>query len=137
MLDAFGGTCVYDESGRHDRSGHGVLGFLFAGRPALGLGNLDREDLIPKVLDTLPEELRNSAREALIETRVHRWAMGVSAQPGGFPQLAPEQAHVPDRAGSPGLVMVGGHLFDSTLNAVLQSASFATDRVSTPSLLRT
>ena len=129
MLDAYGGTCVYDESGRHGATGYGVLGFLFAGTDALALGNLDETTLTRRALETLPSELQDEACAALMETRVHRWAMGVSAQPGGLPLMNPESSHVPDPDGHPGLLLVGGQLFDSTLNAVLKSAEFATDRV--------
>jgi protoporphyrinogen oxidase len=127
MLDAFGGTCVYDEGSRHDARGRGVLGFLLAGNPALSLGNFDEETLVDRVLESLPDELYDDAREELLEGRVHRWAGAVSAQPGGLPLRDPRSAHVPEPREHPGLFVVGDYLFDSTLNGVYDSANFATE----------
>jgi protoporphyrinogen oxidase len=130
MLDAFGGTCVYDESARHEAGGRGVLGFLLAGSPALALGNLDDERLCDRVLESLPDELYADAREGFLEAKVHRWAGAVSAQPGGLPVRDPRTAHLPEAEEHPGLFLVGDYLFDSTLNGVYDSANFATDLAS-------
>ncbi len=129
MLDAFGGTCVYDESSRHEAGGRGVLGFLLAGNPALTLGNLEDASLRNRVLESLPDELYADAREDFLEAKVHRWAGAVSAQPGGVPVRDPWTAHVPEAEEHPGLFVVGDYLFDSTLNGVFDSANFATDLV--------
>lgn len=127
MVDAFGGACVYDESARYDSSGYGVLGFLLAGSHALAEMGTPDDLLVERVIESLPTPLRDEARACLLETRVHRWCGGVSAQPGGLPVADPVAAHRPDPRGLPGLFLVGDYLFDSTLNAVLRSAETATE----------
>ena len=122
MTDAFGGTCIYDESGRDGASQHGVLGFLLAGNDALRMGNLANEELVERVIGSLPPMLVAPARSLLLETRVHRWAGGVSAEPGGRPPMDPMRSHQPDGDAHPGLYVVGDYLFDSTLNGACRSA---------------
>lgn len=123
MLEAFGGTCVYDESARYEAHGHGVLGFLFAGSDALALANLDEATLCSRALEALPRELQAAARASLLETRVHRWAMGVSGLPGGDSRGDVARAHSP----RPGLFVVGAYLFNGTLNGLWRSARIATE----------
>ena len=121
MIDAFGGTCLYDETSRFPAGGRGTLGWLIAGEAALRLGNLPDTALVHEVLGALPPALhRDSAR--LLESRVHRWANAVNGLPGGFPAREPDSRHQPDPAGSPELFVVGDYLFDATLNGVLDSA---------------
>jgi monoamine oxidase len=121
MLDAFGGCCVYDESGRTDGVTHGVLGWLIAGQAALMMANLDDKTLVDAVLDSLPANLRHG-RDSMIEARVHRWAGSVNGLPGGFPVREPDSRHMPDPENHPEFFVVGDYLFDSTLNGVLDSA---------------
>lgn len=126
MVDAFGGACVYDECARYDAGGYGVLGFLLAGSEALNLGNTDEKHLVRRVLESLPDDLGRDARRQLLEAKIHRWAGGVSAQPGGLPLLNPEASHQPDARAFPQLFIVGDYLFDSTLNGACRSADLAT-----------
>ena len=128
MLDRFGGCCVYDESAIHeDASGYGVLGWLIAGTEALVLCNASDRELTARVLESLPRELQPDARRHFVESRVHRWAGGVSGQPGGFVLRDPAGAHQPEPVEHPRLVVAGDYLFDSTLNGVLRSARLAAD----------
>jgi monoamine oxidase len=121
MIDAFGGTCLYDESSRFDAQGHGVLGWLLSGEDALRLSNLPDAALIETVLEALPPRIpRQSAR--LLEAQVHRWANSVNGLPGGFPAREPDSRHQPDPTGAPELFVVGDYLFDATINGVLDSA---------------
>src|SRR5690606_1281767 len=129
MLDAFGGTCVYDESARFGAAERGVLGFLLAGSDALRVANGTDERLVRDVLEKLPPPLRRDAFGGLMEARVHRWCGGVSGEPGGLPAADPMAAHRP--GGERGrLLLVGDYLFDSTLNGVHRSASLAADLLS-------
>lgn len=125
ILDAFGGTCVYDESARYDTRGFGVLGFLLAGNDALAAMNVDEQTLAERAVWSLPRAVRAQASAELLEVRVHRWCGGVSGQPGGIPAMDPRVSHRPDADRLPGLLIVGDYLFDSTLNAVLRSADLA------------
>jgi hypothetical protein len=129
-VDGFGGTCVYDESARHDTGRYGVLGFLIAGNEALASMNLDEGSLVERVLETLPGELRREANEQLLEARVHRWCGGVCGQPGGIERRDPVIAHQPDPEQLPGMLVVGDYLFDCTLNGVYRSADLATSLLS-------
>ena len=56
MSDAFGGTCVYDEGGRHNLGTWGVLGFLIAGNAAIEYANLTDEQIVA-LKQTLSEQL--------------------------------------------------------------------------------
>jgi len=120
-----GGVCLYDEGGRHDGMGYGVLGWLLAGTEALALSNFDDETLTRHVLDTLPKPLAHG-RDLLIESRVHRWVGTVSSIPGGIPVQELRQRHQPEPKEHPSLPVIGDYLFDSTVNAVYDSANFAT-----------
>jgi monoamine oxidase len=128
MLDAFGGCCVYDESSRGPCGERGVLGWLLAGDAALNLSNFDDDELVRKMLDSLPASLRHG-RDFLLEAHVHRWVGTVNGLPGGYPLLSPEARHLPEPIEHPGLFVVGDYLFDSTLNGVLDSADFVTDLI--------
>lgn len=124
MLDAFDGCCLYDESQPDSR--HGVLGWLLAGASASSLEAENVEQLGARVLNALPAPLREPARRHAIEVRVNRWIGALSGTPGGWPVKEPRAAHQPEPVEHPGLVLVGDHLFDSTLNGVLRSARLAT-----------
>ena len=128
MIDAFGGTCVYDESARHAAGTYGVLGWLLAGEPAATMSNFNDEELIAAVLDRFPRCL-GDARSHFLEGRVHRWVGAVNGLPGGLPMQPPESRHRPEPVGHPGLFVVGDYLFDSTLNGVLDSAELAVDKI--------
>lgn len=128
MTDAFGGTCVYDESARTAAGTYGVLGWLLAGAPAATMSNLPDDELCAAVIGTLPKCL-GDARKHLLEARVHRWISAVNGLPGGFPMQPPEVRHRPEPAGHPGLYVCGDYLFDSTLNGVLDSAEFVVDKI--------
>ena len=127
MLDAFGGCCVYDESGRHDAHAHGVLGWLLAGADALALCNADDRTIASRVLESLPDALYAEGRARVVEVKVHRWAGALSGQPGGWRIRNPRVAHQPEPVDHRGVVVAGDYLFDSTLNGVLRSASIAVD----------
>jgi monoamine oxidase len=131
MIDAFGGACVYDESARLDAAGHGVLGWLLAGTDALTMAGFDEGTLVRRLLDALPAALRRDATEHFVEARVHRWCRGVSRQPGGLPLRDPATTHRPDADRFPRLLVVGGYLYDSTLNGVHQSADTAASLLAT------
>jgi monoamine oxidase len=120
MVDAFGGTCVYDESARSGGS-HGILGWLLAGDAALTMSNLDDAALIARVLESLPGPLQHG-RQLFLEGRVHRWLGAVNGLPGGRPLHEPDARHIPEPNHHPWLFVVGDYLFDSTLNGVLDSA---------------
>ena len=126
MIDGFGGACAYDETSRFGANGFGALGFLIAGQHALTMANLDEDELTTRVIEALPAVLRQAATQNLLETRIHRWCGGVSAQPGGVPFQEPALAHQPGRDQLPGLYVVGDYLFDATLNGVHASAECAT-----------
>ncbi|MBN9121960.1 MAG: FAD-dependent oxidoreductase [Planctomycetes bacterium] len=128
MIDAFGGTCVYDESARAAAGTYGVLGWLLAGEPAATMSNLSDDELISAVLDTFPRCL-GAARPHFLEGRVHRWVGAVNGLPGGYPMQPPEVRHRPEPVGHPGLFVVGDYLFDSTLNGVLDSAELVVDKI--------
>ncbi len=128
MIDAFGGTCVYDESTRTATGAHGVLGWLLGGEPAATMSNLPDDELIAAVLDAFPRCL-GDARAHFVEGRVHRWVGAVNGLPGGYPMHPPEARHCPEPVGHPGLFVVGDYLFDSTLNGVLDSAELVVDKI--------
>lgn len=129
-IDAFGGTCVYDESSRLDTGRYGVLGFLLAGSHALSMANAEDQDIVQRVLESLPDSLRHEAGERLLETRVHRWCGAISGQPGGIVACDPDVGLQPDPVAHPGLFVVGDYLFDSTLNGVCRSADLVASRLS-------
>ncbi len=126
LLDAFGGCCVYDESARQESGGYGVLGWLLAGNDAVTLSNLCEEELIARMLDTLPPQLAHG-REFFIEGRVHRWLNSVNGLPGGWPVKEPRARHRLEPQGHPGLFVAGDYLFDSTINGVMDSVDIVTD----------
>jgi monoamine oxidase/SAM-dependent methyltransferase len=130
MQDVFGGACLYDEGARHDDKGHGILGWLIAGTDALAMANLSDEQIVKRVLDTLPAPLAHG-RDLLIEANVHRWVATVNAIPGGNPMHEIRQRHQPEPDEHPGVLTVGDYLFDSTVNAVFDSADCAADIVLT------
>ena len=125
MLDAFGGCCLYDESSRNGCRTHGVLGWLLAGDAAMIAGNHTDEQLIRRVLDSLPSFLQHG-RELVVEGQVHRWIDSVNGLPGGSPVLDLELRHLPE-PGQRNLFAVGDYLFDSTLNGVLDSADYVAE----------
>jgi monoamine oxidase/SAM-dependent methyltransferase len=126
ISDAFGGCCVYDESARLECGDRGVLGWLIAGNAALELANLDDAQIVARVLESLPPGLRDGAG-LVRETAVHRWLSSVNAVPGGREDRELHVNHLPEPRGHPGLFVVGDYIFDSTINAVLDSADAASD----------
>jgi protoporphyrinogen oxidase len=128
MLDAFGGCCLYDESSRNGCKSAGVLGWLLAGDAAMIASNHTDEQLIRRVLDSLPSFLRRG-RELFVEGKVHRWVGSVNGLPGGSPVMSMESRHIPERA-QPNLFTVGDYLFDSTINGVLDSADYVAECLS-------
>jgi monoamine oxidase/ubiquinone/menaquinone biosynthesis C-methylase UbiE len=135
MLDAFDGCCIYDESGRYDYGGYGLLAFLIAGNAALALVNDSDEQVERMCLDALPMELARG-KELLLDRRIHRWVASVSAIPGGVPVRPRGINHRPDPVHTPGIVMVGDYLFDSTINGVMDSSEVASDIILTDVLKR-
>jgi monoamine oxidase/SAM-dependent methyltransferase len=126
ISDAFGGCCVYDDSGRAGKSDAAVLGWLIAGNAALAMANLDDADIVAQALASLPPALREGAALQR-EAAVHRWLSSVNAVPGGLVERDLFANHVPEPTAHPALYMVGDYLFDSTINAVLDSADAASD----------
>lgn len=126
MLDAFGGCCVYDESGRDPYATYGVLGWLLAGDAALIHANLADAQLAQLALASLPDGIRPQP-DAVLECAVHRWAGAVNGWPMGKAIQPPSQRHAPAGGDHPGVLVVGDYLFDSTLNGVLDSAECAVD----------
>lgn len=123
MLEALGGCCLYDESTRSPGFEHGTLGWLLGGEAAVQYSQLSDQALIELALASLPESL-SAGKELLLDGRVHRWIGEVSAWPGGVPSLPLDARHQPCEARFPGLFVVGDYLFDSTINGVLDSASY-------------
>lgn len=130
MQDVFGGACLYDEGSRHEGEQYGSLGWLIAGTAALAMANLDDQQIIDRVIDSLPKPLAHG-RDLLLEGHVQRWVGTVNAVPGGNPAHDLEQRHRPEPSQHPGLLMVGDYIFDSTVNATYDSADFATDLIMT------
>ncbi len=134
MLDSFGGCCLYDESSRNNHGQYGVLGWLLGGDFASAMGNLTDEELIARVLDSLPSFLRHG-KDLVIEGRVHRWVGAVNGAPGGaFPENV-EARHTPEPVDHSNLLVVGDYLFDSTLNGVLDSADLVAEIIAEDMLL--
>lgn len=123
MLDRFDGCCLYDESSRDLSSRHGVLGWLLGGDAAKSHAAMSDDQLVDEALASLPASL-SQARTFLVESRVHRWVGAVSAMPGGRHAIALDRRHQPEPLDHPNLYIVGDYLFDSTLNGVLDSATY-------------
>ena len=126
MLENFHGCCLYDESSREPESKHGVMGWLLAGRDAEELSELSDTELIEKALDSLPE-FCGDGRQHFLEGRVHRWIGAVNALPGGIVPQPPDRRHQPEPVDHSHLFVVGDYLFDSTLNGVLDSATYVSN----------
>jgi monoamine oxidase len=120
MLDAFGGCCLYLESGREPLATHGVLGWLIGGEAAATMASWADEDLAAAAVATLPEPFAPLG-DHVLEARIHRWQGAVSGVPGGWQPLSVDRRHRP-AAGHPNLYVVGDYLYDATLNGVLDSA---------------
>jgi len=131
MMDLCNGCCVYDESKRWDRRGEGghVLSFLLAGQDALLMcsANLQMREIVERIINALPPDWRQDARQALLEARVDAYAGSINAQPGGWPVEELRQEHQPEPESYPGVFLVCDCLFDSTLNAALISANTAVE----------
>jgi monoamine oxidase/SAM-dependent methyltransferase len=129
MSDAFGGCCVYDEGSRHDVGSHGVLNWLISGSACLAWVNAEPAALLEHALATLPADVRDEAREQVMEWHVHPYLASVNAIPGGMPVRSARENHTPEPKEHPGLLITGDYLFDSTLNGLLDSADYATDQL--------
>lgn len=123
MLDELGGCCLYDESSREPEAKHGVLGWLLGGQAAAEMSELSDDQLIARALSSLPEFLAHG-REHFLEGRVHRWVDSVNGLPGGATPQSLERRHRPEPIEHARLYTVGDYLFDSTLNGVLDSATY-------------
>lgn len=121
MLDRFGGCCLYDESAREPGLHQGVLGCLLGGDAARRMASLGDDEIVGAVLGSLPQSLGIGR---LLEAHVHRWTDAVSGLPGGCRPLPLDQRHRPEPIEHDRLFLVGDYLFDSTLNGVLDSASY-------------
>ena len=130
MSDAFGGCCIYDEGQRHPSGEFGVLSWLISGNDAMVLSNLEDNQLLKLVLDSLPSALVEG-RALALEVKVHRWVGAINALPGGNPVLPLRQRHQPNGTTFPNLYIAGDYLFDSTLNGVFDSADYVSDLVLT------
>lgn len=127
LSDAFNGCCVYDDSARYDHSQFGGLSWLIAGHDALAFTGLSDDRLIKLAVDSLPASLRQEARAQLLESSVERWPFSVNGTPAGYPERSARINHMPEPSEHPGLFVVGDYVFDATLNAVYDSADYATD----------
>ena len=87
------------------------------------LSSLSDGELIERALESLPTFL-SDGRSHFLEGRVHRWIGAVNALPGGVVPQNHDRRHQPEPSEHPGLFMVGDYLFDSTLNGVLDSATY-------------
>ncbi len=124
MHDAFGGCCVYDESSRHPtEDGTGVLSWLIAGTNAMALATLDDDNLINRILGSLPSPMA-VGRKQFMAGKVHRWIGTVSALPGGKFAMPMGQRHHPSPTRHPNLYLAGDYMHDTTLNGVLDAAEF-------------
>ena len=123
MQDAFGGVCLYDEGVRYPDQTHGSLGWLISGNDAMAMANLSDEEIVARALDQLPPQLAHG-RDEVLESRVQRWMGAVNAIPGGHPVHELQKRHQPEPKDHPGLIAIGDYLFDSTVNAVHDSAEF-------------
>ena len=123
MLDQFDGCCLYDESSRSPELGFGVLGWLLAGEAAGIRGERSDAELIDEALQSLPSFLSHG-RHLFVEGRVHRWLGAVNGMPGGQPLVPLDQRHQPEPSTHPNLFVVGDYMYDSTLNGVLDSATY-------------
>jgi protoporphyrinogen oxidase len=121
MLEAFGGCCLYLESGREPAATHGVLGWLVGGSAALAMAEETDDQLLAAAVKTLPEPFRH-LRNHMLEGRVYRWRGAVSGVPGGWQPLPLDQRHRPAAKTHPNLFVVGDYLYDATLNGVLDAA---------------
>src|SRR5690606_4647561 len=110
--DAFGGSCVYDETARYPYKGYGSLVWLLGGADALAADPKPDDMLIREAIYSLPEEIRKAAEDSYLEGTVHRWIGSVNCRPGS--RLSDEERHYPDPRGFPGLFIVGDYLYDST-----------------------
>lgn len=126
MSDRMGGSCLYEESSREPEPRYGVLGWLVGGNAALSRSDRDDHALIAEALDSLPDSLAQG-RDSFLEGRVHRWVGAVNAMPGGVEYHSLDQRHRPEACDHPNLLVVGDYLFDSTLNGVFDSATYAAD----------
>jgi monoamine oxidase len=126
MSDRMGGSCLYEESSREPEPRYGVLGWLVGGDAALSRSDRDDNALIAEALDSLPDSLAQG-RDSFLEGRVHRWVGAVNAMPGGVEYRTLDQRHRPEGCDHPNLLVVGDYLFDSTLNGVFDSATYAAD----------
>lgn len=126
MLDRFGGCCLYDESSRRFDERHGILGLLLGGDDAREMAAWTDDRIIRSVLDALPAILREG-QTRLCDTAIHRWTSAVSARPGGPIPRSLDQKHRPARATHPTLYVVGDYLFDTTINGVLDSATYVAE----------
>lgn len=122
MTDAFGGACLYMESGRQPDGRYGVLGWLLGGEAAATMAGLSDEALVAAAVEAIPSCLAR-CRDRVLEGRVHRWIRAVSAVPGGWNPLPVATRHRPS-PGHPNIFVVGDYLYDSTLNGVLDSADY-------------
>lgn len=122
MVDAFGGACLYVESGRDPVARHGVLGWLLGGEAAATMAGLSDDAITAAAIDALPPPL-DGCRGRILEARVHRWIGAVSAVPGGWQPLPVAARHRPSPAHA-NLFVVGDYLYDSTLNGALDSAAY-------------
>jgi hypothetical protein len=84
---------------------------------------LSDAELIERALDSLPEFL-GDGRQHFLEGRIHRWIGAVNALPGGIVPQNLDQRHQPEPVDHSNLFVVGDYLFDSTLNGVLDSATY-------------
>jgi hypothetical protein len=129
MMDMCNGCCCYNESYRWRTTRGHVLSFLLGGQDALlqCAGNENDEQIVCRLLDSLPTWMRDDAKSELLEAQVDRFAGSLNAQPGGWPAKDLKEEHVPEPEECPGLFLIGDFLFDSTLNGCLISAGTTCD----------
>jgi len=131
MMDLYNGCCVYNESYRWVSTRGHVLSFLIPGQDALlqASENQDTVEIVERLVNRLPDLLRDDARRHLRDAQIDSYLGSVNAQPGGWPAEELRQEHYPDPQNNPGFFLVGDYFFDSTLNACLISAHTAVEYV--------
>lgn len=133
ITDAFDGVTVYDQSRFVPRDKpYGIMSWLLAGKSAADMSRLSDTEVCLRIRVAMPpilSRVMGGARGAPIDCKVDRYMNSVSRQPGGIPILADSQKHTP--CSPKNLIFTGDYLYDSTLHGCLESATVASEMIST------